>query len=56
MIVKLTINPETLEATAEDSDVIINHVKSENGLIKIEISKAEVESFSPYNITTIVSR
>jgi hypothetical protein len=43
MIFKAFINPETLEVTFDDPDVVVNHVKNENGLIEIEISKPDPE-------------
>lgn len=51
MIVKAYINPETLEVTFDDSQVTLNHIKNENGIIEIEISKPEPESIHAYNFS-----
>jgi hypothetical protein len=48
MIFKAFINPETLEVTFDDPDVILNHIKTENGLIEIEIAKPDPESIYPH--------
>ncbi len=47
MIAKILVNPETLEVTFDDPNLIVNHVKKENGLIEMEISKPDPETVYP---------
>lgn len=47
MIFKAFINPETLEVTFNDSQVIVNHVRKNDGIIEIEISKPDPEPVYP---------
>ena len=48
MIVKITLNPETLEITLEDSEVVINEIKKlDDGQIFIELSKQDTELVLP---------
>lgn len=55
MIAKILVNPETLEVTLDDPNLILNHIKRENGLIEIEVSKQDPEVVAPYSGTQIVN-
>lgn len=44
MIFTLTIDPATLETTCNDSSVVINFTKNEDGMILCEISKPDDET------------
>lgn len=48
MITKIQINKQTLEVNADVCNCLINHIKDENGIIELEISIPEPESFYPY--------
>jgi len=43
MIFKININIETLEAIIDDPDIVINHIKNQNGVLEIEVSKKDPE-------------
>lgn len=48
MIIKIKLNPETLEITLEDSEVVINEIEKLNdGQIFIELSKQDTELVLP---------
>lgn len=48
MIVKITLNPKTLEITLEDSGVVVNEIKTlDDGQIFIELSKQDPEITLP---------
>lgn len=51
MITKITINKNTLEATA-DEPCVINHIREDENMIEIEISIPEPEVNYPYINTT----
>jgi len=51
MITKITINKNTLEATADES-CVINCIKEEGNVIELEISIPEPEVNYPYINTT----
>lgn len=55
MIAKILVNPETLEVTFDDPNLTLNHVKKENGLIEIEVSKQDPEVVAPYVGTVAVN-
>lgn len=48
MIVKLFINPETLEATSNDPEVVITEILRSNSSIVIEVSKPDPEQGIPW--------
>ena len=55
MIAKIIINPETLEVNFDDPNLTLNHIKQENGLIEIEVSKQDPEVIAPYiGIPTVI--
>jgi hypothetical protein len=55
MIAKITINPETLEVILDDSNLILNYIKKENGLIQLEISKPDPEPVYSYTPSPILN-
>ena len=52
MITKITINKNTLEATA-DEPCVINYIREDGNMIELEISTPDPEVIYPYtNLTT----
>jgi hypothetical protein len=48
MLVKITINKQTLECTTDDNTIVINHIIDNDTELEIEISKSEPEAEYPW--------
>jgi hypothetical protein len=51
MLINIKINLETLNTECDDTSVVINEVKIENGQLLIEISKVDPENTPIYTPT-----